>query len=250
MGFKLKSLIDPFNLTGIHKGKGPDGIKQPEYYTDPDYRETQDYLKKFGMGILDGNINDYYKPIGEMGGSQFESMLGLTTRDIHKNALEAGAKSGRARGGSLQASTAGAIADAAVKARYSDYGRALEGRRSLLNTGLDVTTGVRSAGQLEGARRNDFNWKDYDAKLTERNYQEQLRKERDEALGKMIGTIASVGLGVATGGMSFGLQGAMAGGLDAFTGGGTNFLGNLTKNKQSVAGVSSLGGIDDGVDFS
>lgn len=253
MGFKigniLKKAVDPFGITDSLFGGGDGGgdpIARPSYYSDPSYVETQKALKDLGLGLLDGKIPDYYKSIGETGGQEFEDMLGLTTRDITKSAMETSAASGRARGGNLPAVTAGSIADAALKARYSDYNRALAGKQDLLNLGVSTTTGVRGAGQVEGQLRNKFNWQDYDAQVQERAYQDMKEAQEDAALGEMIGTIASIGLGAATGGMSFGLQGAMAGAGDALTGGGTNFLGMLNKNpKMASAGMSSLGAIDD-----
>lgn len=259
MGWSLKNIIDPSGLIvggGLSGSKGllgggedgVDPIARPKYYEDPDYRAAQDALKGMGLEILKGEVPDYYKPIGEFGGPQFESMLGLTTRDIQRSAAEGMAASGRARGGALPAVTAGAIADAATKLRYSDFIRAISGRQNLLNTGINVTSSVRSAGQNQGTSKNQFNWNDYNAQVAERAYQDQMEAQKDAQLGEFIGTIASIGLGAATGGMSFGLQGAMAGGLDAFTGGGTNFLGLLSKSKnptRAAAGVSDLGSIGD-----
>lgn len=227
-------------------GGGSDPIDRPKYYEDPDYRETQNALKGFGLGLMKGEVPDYYKAIGQTGSQEFENMLGMTTRDITRSAAEASAAGGRARGGSLPAITAGAVADTAINARYQDYNRSLAGKMDLLNLGVNTTTGVRNTGQLEGARRNDFNWKDYTAQVNERAYQDAKEAEEDAALGDMIGTIASVGLGAATGGMSFGLQGALAGAGDALSGGGTNFLGMMSKNpKKAMAGVSSMGSISD-----
>jgi len=241
---KLPSWLGGKRILGS-SGGGPE-IERPSYYTDPAYTETQGALKDMGLGLMTGKVPDYYKAIGETGGKEFEDMLGLTTRDITKSAAEASAASGRSRGGSLPAITAGAVADAATKARYSDYNRAVEGKRGLLTTGIATTQGVRGSAQNEQGSQNRFNWMDYDAQVQERAYQDAKKAQEDAALGEMIGTIASIGLGAATGGMSFGLQGAMAGGLDAFTGGGTDFLGKLNKNPaKSTAGVASVGSITD-----
>jgi hypothetical protein len=258
MGWSLANIIDPTGLIVGGGLSGSDGlfggdddlpsIARPKYYEDPDYRASQDALKSLGLGLLEGKVPDYYKAIGETGSDEFEKMLGLTTGDIQTSAAEALARTGRARGGALPAVTADAVAESALKARYQDYNRALAGKMDLLGLGKEITTGVRGAGQLEGSNRNAFNWKDYGAQVDERNWQYAKEQAEDAALGEMIGTIASIGLGAATGGMSFGLQGALAGAGDALTGGGTNFLGMLTKSKspkRAAAGVSDLGSIDD-----
>ncbi len=127
-----------------------------QYTEDPDYTETQAGLKKLGLGLLDGNVPDYYKSIGEAGGKEFEDMLGLTTRDIKTAVAESSAASGRARGGNLAAASAGAVADTALKARYEDYNRALSGKESLLNKGISVTEGVRDSAFGEQTQRNEL----------------------------------------------------------------------------------------------
>lgn len=247
MGFKLPGLAGMAQKALFGGDDEESGIDRPKYYTDPSYTETQGALKGLGLGLINGEVPDYYKPIGETGSKEFEGMLGLTTRDIQKSTAESMAASGRSRGGNLAAVTAGAVADAATKARYSDYERSLTGKQNLLNLGVNTTQGVRSSAQVEGQLQNNFNWKDYQAQVDERAYQDAKEAAEDAALGEMIGTIASIGLGAATGGMSFGLQGAFAGAGDALTGGGTNFLGALNKNpKQAMAGVSSLGSINSG----
>lgn len=229
-------------FSSLFGGGDSDPIERPKYVTDPNYSESQTALKGLGLGLLKGEIPDYYSSIGQTGGKEFEDMLSLTTRDIHKSAAESMAKSGRARGGALPAVTAQSVADTALKARYQDYNRSLTGKEDLLKLGIGVTEGVRGAGQTEGARTNDFNWKDYNAQVAERAYQDQ----QDSALGEMIGTIASVGLGAATGGMSLGLKGAVAGATDSLTGGGTSFFDSLLKNPiQKASGTSSLGAIGD-----
>ena len=202
-------------------------VEMPKYHEDEDYRFTQDYLKNFGTGLLSGNVPDYYSAIGESGSPEFESWLDLGIRDTMKSTEEALAKTGRARGGQLAATTAQKISDKSITERYNDYLRSLEGKKYLLGLGTDITEGVRTAGQREGAARNKFSWNQYDAGVA----QEQAE---DDAIGELIGTIASVGLGAATGGMSLGWQGALAGGADVLTGGGTDFLGKLGKIKTPV----------------
>lgn len=248
MGFmdKFKKYTGAGLLLDVLDGDDPESIARPEYYTDPIYTESQGALKDLGLGLMKGDVPDYYKAIGETGSDEFENMLDLTKRDISNSVMEANAASGRARGGNLPAQTAGAISDAAIKARYGDYERSLAGKQYLLNTGINTTTGVRGSAQAEQGARNAFNWNDYNAQIQERAYKDQ----QDAALGKMIGTIASIGLGVATGGASFGVQGAMAGGLSALTG-GSDMSWLLNKNpKQQAAGVGSLGSIDYDDNFS
>lgn len=226
------------NLLG-QKGSNASGVSTPEYYLSSDYTETQNALKGLGLGLLKGEVPDYYKAIGETGSTEFENMLGLTIRDIQNSAAEASAAGGRARGGSLPAMTAQSVADAATKLRYSDFERSLTGKQNLLNLGVNTTSSARTASQWESSAKNDFNWKDYAAELAQAKYEQEYEAAQDAQVGELIGTIASAGLGFATGGAT-GLLTSLAG-VDM-----SNLFGGTTtqKTKKQNAGVASIGSID------
>jgi len=96
-----------------------DRLNNWEYLEDPDFTDTQEALKGLGLGLLEGEVPDYYKAIGQTGSEEFEKALALTNRDISQSAAEAAAASGRGRGGNLPAVTAQSIADNAIEARYA-----------------------------------------------------------------------------------------------------------------------------------
>jgi len=204
-----------------------------QYEEDPDYRESQDALKKLGLGLMEGDVPDYYKSIGETGGSEFENMLSLMNRDIEKSAAESAASSGRARGGNLAAVTAGAVADNSAKLRYADFERALTGKKALLGTGIEVTQGVRSAGQTETARTNEFN-----AMKTQANIDLDYQKAADKSqmVSSIGGSITGAISGLSSGGQGGSFLDKLFAGKASTTTGGTT---------SSMSGVSSLGSISD-----
>lgn len=165
----------------------PESPNRPVYQEDPDYRKSQDFLSDFGMGLLGGDVPDYFAPIGETGSQEFEDILGLTKRDVMTSTTEALAKGGRARGGQLAASTAQAVGDVSIKARFDDYSRSLIGKERLLGYGLDVTEGVRGAGQREGENVNVFNVGDYRRNIEERNFRYGDRLDKAARTGEAIG---------------------------------------------------------------
>jgi len=131
-------------------------IAIPTFYEDQDYKNVQANLFPFGTDILKGDIPDYYKPIGEYGGKEFEDMLGLTTRDITQAGLESGARMGM-RGPRVSAGISRSVGDATKQLRYEDYARAIEGRKGLLDTGIGVMEGVGNRGLEYGSQKNQFN---------------------------------------------------------------------------------------------
>ncbi len=86
-------------------------INIPDFTQDPFFAKSQEALFPFGASILEGNIPDYFKDIGEFGGEAFEDILGLTQRDVSKSILEdqARKKSRSGRGTNILARTMGDI---------------------------------------------------------------------------------------------------------------------------------------------
>ena len=232
--------------------------KPPEYYEDPNYRQVQDFLKQYGMDLLGGKPNDYYGEIGSYGGAEFEKMLGLSNRDIQQSAAEAAARTGRGRGGSLPSVTAQMTADNTSKLRYADYLKAMEGRKSLLNTGVGITEGVRNTSQAEGGARNAFNMKSYDYTRRNELFDIDRGDQESAAFGDMLANLFNIGTGAAVGGMTGGVPGALigaaggvgslaeAGALDKIFGVGKSTTTNLSS---ATPGVSSLGKIKSGSDI-
>ncbi len=133
-----------------------EGFKLPEFFEDPEFKKTQEFLSDFGINILKGDIPEFFKPLGETGSKQFEDVLALTKRDIQESALETAAITGRGRGGSVPSSVARAVGDASTKARFLDFQRAMEGKGFLFQQGRGITEGVRGAGLASQGQRNQF----------------------------------------------------------------------------------------------
>jgi hypothetical protein len=214
-------------------------LKVPEWWEDPNYRQTQDFLQPLGMDILGGKIPDYYKPIGEFGGDEFEKYLALTNRDISLGASEAMARSGRARGGALPAVTSQLIADNTTKARYADFERALKGRAGLFDAGVGITEGVRGAGLTNQAQKNTFNLESFDKAMQQAEYMDTYESEHAKNKGQMIGTILGGGVGFIAGGPAGALQGAGIG--SSLMGGGTEDLLSAYAKRPTIPNASLTG---------
>lgn len=194
----------------------------PEYYEDPDYRKAQDFLRELGIGIASGDkIPDYYKGIGETGGADFENYLNLIRGDTERSSLEASAAAGRGGGRAIESATQ-AFAPLATEARYSDFLRALEGKKWLLNAGVGITEGVRGAGQQEGANRNTFNLKTSALDMEKRQYWDSYdsmtrdwENKKGQAIGSgLMGTLGAFKGGLGKGGSFDTAMGGMVGGID------------------------------------
>jgi hypothetical protein len=137
------------------------GITSPEWYEDPLYQQTQDQLYSYGTDILSGNtpstlktlsgliegdIPDYYKAIGETGSTEFNNMLALTVKNTANAVNEDLVRRGVSRGGVGASVTSKAMADKTAELSYADYTRALEGKQSLLNLGVQANEYINSLG--------------------------------------------------------------------------------------------------------
>lgn len=200
-----------------------------QYLEDPDFVETQAELKKLGMGLLEGDVPDYYKAIGETGSAEFENALALTNRDISKNAAEASAATGRSRGGNLPAVTAKSIADNAIEARYSDYNRSLVGKEALLNKGIGITEGVRGAAFGEQTARNQIEAQKVGGMIDLDFFKADAQSQEVAGYGAALQSVIG------------GLWGG-AGGAGALNG-GSGQIADSALAKQKAQGVSSLGSI-------
>ena len=227
-----------------------EGFQFPDFYEDPDYRATQDYMRELGFNFLEGNIPDYYAPIGEMGGPQFENYMGLVTGDVTRAAHETAAATGR-RGGAVSELVTNAVGPLSTRSRFADYMRMLSGRSSLLNFGRGVTEGVRNAGQNQGQYRNAFNLNQTGQRMNLGQYMDQYDVFADTALGEaqstFINNLFSGGVVGSLGG-NINLNDTLeAAGIDInsiFSGGGGGSIPPGTSGVTPGVSQEGLGNID------
>lgn len=244
----------PAGMMGLYgsddaKSRAEDVNMKP-FYEDADYLDTQKFLKDYGMGLMKGEVPDYYKSIGEVGGSEFENMLKMSNRDITQSATEAAARTGRARGGYLPAATAQAVGDNETQLRYSDFLRAMQGKQTLLAGGTGITEGVRGAGLQNQGQRNEYQTNEANFGLNKGKYLDTFDAAAGAARGQAISNLIKIGAGAA-GFMAGGPGGAMSAMslASAFGGGNPAPLNSNSSDEKQAAGVSKLGGISSGIDW-
>ena len=133
---------------------GP-GFELPEFALDPFYSQAQETLEPFGRNLVEGNIPDYLKPIGEIGGEAFEDVLGLGIRDIEGAGIRSAARLGQ-RGGNVPAGISKNVGDFTRKSRFENLMQALQGRQFLATTGANVLSGVRGGALQKTGLENQF----------------------------------------------------------------------------------------------
>lgn len=188
---------------GVEKSKsGLEGYSIPDFQEDPDYRETQDYLKTLGIDILGGNIPDYYKGIGEAGGSEFENYLNSVIGDVKQTSLETAAAMGRGGGAAMEIANE-AVGPISSQARYTDFLRALEGKQWLFEQGKDITEGVRTSGQNQQNMVNTYGLNKANTEIGLGKYLDEYNINAENALGQaqsgMLTSLLTTGAGIATG---------------------------------------------------
>lgn len=240
-------------------GGGNKGSAYPTlapFYTDPHYTAEQDFLQPYGMGLMTGNnIPDFYKSLATQNSPEFQSVLAQSNRNIGQAATEAAARSGTGRGGNLPGVTAQAIADNTGQLSYQDFLNSNAGKQFLLTKGNDISSGVRSAGQVNAAAQNDYSLNQFNAQLGALNYGNQAAAAKGAALGSAIPMATTIAGGI--GGFFLGgPQGAVTGaGLGKTLGGGltgntdniaslfSSIPGASKSSASTEGGVSSIGGI-------
>jgi len=195
------------------------------FYEDPLYQKTQQPLFEFGTGLLEGKPNDYYKPIGESGSSEFEKMLALTTRDTQKAVGENLVRRGISRGGLGASIVAKTAADTSTKLRWEDYSRAIAGKQFLMSSGLNTLSDVRGGSLAIGSQKNQYNLSKAELDLSVQKANAAAKQAQNDMWAKLaasaVGIIATGGLGAlglgaagaagAAGGMGAATSGALAG---------------------------------------
>ncbi len=121
----------------------------PDYALDPLYQKSQDVLFPMGTALATGQgIPDYYKTIGEIGGKEFEDVLGMGIRDITRTGLETGARL-KSRGPRTAFGIEQAVGDFSKRMRFEDLESAKAGRKFMLGTGIETLSGVRAGALSE-----------------------------------------------------------------------------------------------------
>lgn len=165
MGF-LKTLGHfSWNPGGIFDGKKNESgggdymrsqIEIAPFFEDPYVGKTQDKLFNFGSELLAGTPNEYFAPIGEVGGDIFEQVLAKVVRDTTGATESSAIKRGVGRGGSVSSAIGKNVADVSSSMRWSDFTRAMEGRKGFLNTGNNMISGVRSSALTNQSQKNTY----------------------------------------------------------------------------------------------
>lgn len=132
------------------------GVQLPDFQEPERYEELQDVLSEFGLGALEGDLPEYFAPIGEIGGKTFEDYLGRTLGDVKTGVTEQAARLNQ-RGGAPLEATAKATGDISSKMRYQDLLRGLQGRQNIMNVGLSTVGNVRDTDVNYAQLQNQFN---------------------------------------------------------------------------------------------
>lgn len=207
--------------TGWLEGGDDEEMQVPEFEEDPLFREKLDYIDEFTKGILEGDLPEYYKPIGEFGGEEFENMLGMTNRDIQRGVTEDAARRG-SRGGAASTAIARATGDASTQARYADYTRAIENRKSLLGTGLQGQQYVAGGAFDFMGLKNQYN-------LNKFGIESNLQAQEDAAQGDFLGSLLSAGVTAA---------GLFTGNPMLAASGASGFLGSMQSQPSASSPVT------------
>lgn len=229
-------------------------VNYPDWYSDPKFTGSQDFLDQYSRDLLNNGPNDYYAPIGEYGTPEFLNFLQQGNSATISGVDEELARRGASRGGQAGQIAAQNIGDNNAKLLYADYLRAMKGRQDFFNTGLNVQENVRDAGFKNQGAKNDFNVGGANFDYNKAVYGDAYDRQQGQDIGAMIGGLAPLA-GAGIGFMAGGPAGAMTGyqiGSSLGGGDGTTtpaWLSSIMGSKGSKSadvptGVSTLGRIN------
>lgn len=246
------------DLLGGSKSK-VDEINVPDFKPDPYIGKTQDFLFPYSQSLLEGKPNDYYAPIGEIGGATFENYLQQNINDIVSgvNASAAGKNIG---GGRLAESTAKQVASITPALRYQDLLKGIEGRKFLMGTGLNTMEGVRTGALNLTGMENNYNLDATKMRMSQAEYMDKFNEQQRNNLMKTISSGIAIAAAPFTGGASLGLlgigglgggttgstMGSAAGGVDIsslYKSGGFNLATQAGGTALSSGSLASLAGL-------
>lgn len=205
-------------------------IPLPKFVTDPLYTSSQGELDKLGTGLINGDIPDYYKSIGDFNSPQFQAMLNSVKGQVMQGSQEASAINGTGRSGVAVTASNNSLNSILPQLSYQDYTRALAGRGALLDTGINTEAGVRSSAQTQGLNESNFNQQLWEDQMKQAGMIDAYKKDASAAEGAFYGNIGSLVFGQDVGSLvSGGFNSANGVSPAAANGGGS-----------SAAGLSSL----------
>jgi hypothetical protein len=202
------------------------------FYEDPYYQKSQDILFPFGSDLLKGgeSIPEYFRGIGEAGGPEFEAMLAKTTKDITTKVNEDLAR--RKVKGPLGAGLiAKQVSDTTAPLRYSDFLRSLEGKQTLMNTGLNTVSDVRNSALNWTQMKNNFNMG-----VAQTNYQADLYNKQLAAV-RAAAPYTAIGTGINTAVSMYGIS-QLGSGMGAGTNTPITTANNIPATRYGQYGLS------------
>ena len=113
--------------SAVQGGKRNKTPETPAYITDPNFTGQQSFLKDYSQNMMNGQIPDYYKAIGEPNTGGTGNYISEALKSIITASQEQGAATGTGRN-PLNADTMGALGNMSAGLQYADYNRAMAGR--------------------------------------------------------------------------------------------------------------------------
>lgn len=243
---KVSPWISPIlSLFGGDDKSRTDDVNYPDYFNDPHFTGSQDFLDQYSKDLLTQGPNNYYAPIGQYGTPEFLGAMNAANHATMAGTADSSARYGR--GGREGEIAAQAIGDQNAKLLYADYERAMQGRQHFFDTGLNVQDSVRNAGFANQGERNKFNQSGADFDFNKAKYGDAYDYRQSQDVGKMIGAVAPIagaGLGFMMGGpagasMGYGIGNSLFGGT-----GETPAWLDILNNQKGLGGTKTAGSED------
>jgi len=223
-------------------GSKPQTVATPSWQTDPIYSDLQGFLQGYGKDMMQGNIPDWFKAIGEPA----PQVTGNYITEAMKPYLEASQEDRAARGvgrSPMDANTMAGLGNMSATLQFQDYLRAMQGREDLLGLGTGITQNTRDTANQNQVNQNLFNQWKWSGDTSNARYEDQNRQARQANQTSVFGTLGSLAGGALTG--IAGMPGLSAGagmtGAGSSVGLGTGMSGFGQFLNTMGSGLSGIG---------
>ena len=169
---------------GNEDGTGGGNLEYKDPYSDEYFSKSQELLSQLGEDFVGGNIPEYYQGIGDANSPEVTKARSLYSSEIQRKGEELAASRGLGSSPAGMAPTMEALNKGLTEWDMNTLIKSLEGKKYLLNTGINALGTTGSQALSATGKENQFNMDQYKTE-----YQDPVNPYKNQAgaIGDIVG---------------------------------------------------------------